>query len=147
MALPLPASASISAVAGERAWLETYLESFNRGDFPGFGAFYAPDVQFFGQAATLSGRDTVLDFYRMVRAHADETVELFSFVGAPARDRILAELRTTLVARRDWPDMPTGPMEAGDRRQSVNFVMYDIVDARFTRVRSARFSPPRSAHS
>ena len=133
--------------AGERPWLEAYLAAFNRGDFPGFGAFYSDGVQFFGQAATLNGREAVLDFYRMVRSYADEKVELLTFVGSPMRDRILAELRTTLVARRDWPDMPTGAMAAGDQRQSVNFIMYDIAEGRFTRVRSARFSSRKGAGS
>lgn len=124
-----------------RPWFEAYLAAFNRGDFPGFGAYYADDVAFHGQAAQVVGRDAVLDFYRKVRSYLDERVDLLGFVGAPGGDRIAAELRTTLTARRDWPDMPTGAMRAGDQRQSVSFVFYDIADCRFTRIRSARLSP------
>lgn len=120
-----------------RAWFEAYLAAFNRGDFDGFGAYYAQDVQFFGQAATLTGREAVLDFYRGVRARLDETVDLLGFVG-DAR-MAAAEIRTTLVAREDWPDFPTGPLLRGQRRQSINFALYDITDDRFTRIRSARF--------
>ncbi len=122
-------------------WFDAYLAAFNRADFAAFGAYYADDVLFHGQAAQLVGRDAVLGFYRTVRAYLDERVDLLSFVGAPDGSRIAAELRTTLVAHSDWPDMPTGAMRAGDERQSVNFAMYDIVDGRFTRVRTARFSP------
>ncbi|BAK65620.1 hypothetical protein SLG_09450 [Sphingobium sp. SYK-6] len=120
-----------------RAWFEAYLAAFNRGDFEGFGAYYADDVQFFGQAATLTGRAAVLDFYRGVRARLDETVDLLSFVGSETM--AAAEIRTTLVAREDWPDFPTGPLTKGARRQSINFAFYDIADGRFTRIRSARF--------
>jgi hypothetical protein len=34
-------------------------------------------------------------------------------------------------------------MHAGDTRQLVSFAMYDLADGRFTRIRTARFSPPR----
>jgi len=124
-----------------RAWFEAYLAAFNRADFDGFGAYYADDVIFHGQAALLHGRDAVLDFYRMVRARLDEQVELVSFVGATGCRRIAAELRTTLLAREDWLDMPTGAMRAGDKRQSVNIVLYDLHEYRFTQVRSARLWP------
>jgi len=121
-----------------RRWFERYLEAFNRSDFEAFGAYYADDVAFHGQAARLEGRDAVLDFYRTVKARLDETIELLSFVGVPGR--IAAELRTTLTARERWPDFPTGPLETGEVRQSVNFVFYDLVGGRFARIRSARFS-------
>ncbi len=129
--------------AALQPWFEAYLAAFNRGDSAGYGAYYADDVKFHGQAATLVGRDAVLTFYKGVREHLHETVELLTFVGSATGANILAEIRTTLVAHKDWPDMPTGAMVAGDRRQSVNFAMYDIVGGRFTRIRSARFSPPR----
>lgn len=135
----------MSAGAGLRPWFETYLAAFNRADFPAFGDYYADDVIFHGQAAQLTGRATVLDFYHMVRSHLIERVELLSFVGAPDGLRIAAELRTTLIALRDWPDMPTGPMRAGDTRLRVSFAMYDIADGRFTRIRTAGFAPPRDS--
>jgi hypothetical protein len=124
-----------------RPWFDAYLAAFNRADFPGFGAYYANDVIFHGQAAQLQGRDAVLGFYRTVRTYLEERVDLLTFAGAPDGKRIAAELRTSLVAIRDWPDMPTGPMRIGDRRESVNFALYDIADGVFTRVRTARFSP------
>ncbi|WP_404710447.1 YybH family protein [Sphingomonas sp. MMS24-J13] len=125
-----------------RAWFEAYVDAFNRNDFDGFGAYYAPDVIFQGQAAQVVGRDAVLAFYRTVKARLDETLDLLTFVGAPAGDRIVVEMRTRLHAREDWPEMPTGPMRRGDRRESVSFIIYDVAHERFTRVRSARFTQP-----
>ena len=123
-----------------RTWFQAYLDAFNRADFPVFGAYYADDVVFRGQATQVTGRDAVLDFYRGVRGYLDETIEVLTFVGAPDRRGLIAELRTTLVAVRDWPDMPTGAMREGDRRESVNFVTYDIADGRFTKIRTANFA-------
>ena len=128
--------------AGLRSWFEDYLAAFNRADFPAFGDYYAPDIIFHGQAARLIGRDAVLAFYHEVHSHLQERIELLGFVGAPDGSRIAAELHTTLLALRDWPDMPTGAMRAGDARMRVSFAMYDIADGRFTRIRTARFSPP-----
>jgi hypothetical protein len=136
------AAANDAAVASQ-PWFEAYLAAFNRADEAGYSAYYADDVQFFGQAAQVTGRQAVVDFYRGVRKHLNERVDLLTYVGDPAGAHALAVLRTTLVAHTDWPDMPTGPLKAGDRRESVNFVMYDIKDGRFTRVRSARFSPQK----
>ncbi|MGF7168553.1 hypothetical protein FHS91_000208 [Sphingobium xanthum] len=121
----------------DRAWFEAYLTAFNANDFEGFGAYYAEDVQFFGQAATLSGKQAVLDFYRGVKARIDERVDLLSFIGD---DRMIAaEICTTLVPLEDWPDFPTGALTKGEMRRSVNFAFYDLADGKFTRIRSARF--------
>lgn len=128
-----------------RSWFEDYLAAFNRGDFPGFGRYYAENIVFHGQAAQVVGRQAVLDFYREVRAHLDERVDLLTFVAAPDGSAIVAELRTSLVATSDWPDMPTGPMRAGYRRESVNIAFYDIAVGQFQRIRTARLSPQREA--
>ena len=123
---------------GTRIWFERYIDAFNASDFAGFGGYYADDVRFFGQAGSFEGAAAVLAFYRTVKARASETLELLTFVGTA--DHVAAEIRTTLAAREDWPDMPTGAMAKGDTRQSVNFIFYDIVEGRFARVRSARFA-------
>jgi hypothetical protein len=123
---------------GSRDWFEAYLAAFNADDFAGFGAYYAGDVAFHGQAATLTGREAILDFYRDVKTRLEENLELLSFVGSP--DRVAAEDRTSLRPYEDWLDFPTGPLKAGELRQSVNFAFYDIADGKFTRIRSARFA-------
>ena len=135
---PALARAEVPMQPGTRPWFEAYIAAFNAHDYPRFSAYYAPNLRFFGQAATLEGAQAVVEFYRRVHARIDETVELLSFVsGAPSR--VAAEIRTTLVAREDWADFPTGALLRGQRRQSINFAMYDIADGRFTRIRSARF--------
>lgn len=127
----------MSLEPGTRGWFEGYLAAFNAADFAGFGAFYHPRLEFHGQAARLVGREAVVAFYRHVRDRLDERIELQSFVGSP--ELCAAEIVTTLHAREDWPDFPTGPLRAGERRTSIGFAFYDIAGARFIRIRSARF--------
>ena len=129
----------LGADPGRRAWFERYLEAFNRGDLERVGSYYDEAIEFHGQAATLQGRAALLGFYREVMTRVTETVEILSFAGSA--DRIAAELRTTLEAKADWLELRTGPLRQGERRQSVNFIFYDVRDNRFTRVRSARFQP------
>lgn len=126
-----------AAPMGGRDWFETYIRAFNARDYAGFAAYYAADVEFFGQAARLTGRQAIVDFYQGIHAMVDETVEVLAFASAPGL--IAAELLTTLVSRGDWPDFPNGAMTAGEKRQSRNFAFYDISAGQFTRIRTANF--------
>ena len=113
----------------------SYVDAFNRGDFEAFGRFYAPEVEFFGRAARLTGRDAVIRFYREVKSRLRETLIVHGIVvGAQA---IVADVETELEALTDWPDFPTGPLRRGETRRSENFIWYDVTDERFTRIRSA----------
>lgn len=123
---------------GTRKWFERYLDAFNNNDFDGFSAFYAPDVEFFGQAAVLKGAGQIVEFYRMVMDRLDEHVALKTFVGS--EKNIAIEIVTTLQFKKDWPDFAPGPMNAGDRREAINFVFYDLENGLFKRIRSARYA-------
>ncbi|MCL6251576.1 nuclear transport factor 2 family protein [Altererythrobacter sp. KTW20L] len=126
------------AQVGSREWFDRYVAAFNARDYAGFGAYYAPQVDFQGQAAKLTGGQAIMDFYGRIHAQVDETVEVLAFVGSPGL--VAAELLTTLVSRGDWPHFPNGPMTAGERRQSRNFAFYDIDEnGLFTRIRTANF--------
>lgn len=52
---------------------------------------------------------------------------------------IAAEIRTTLDPLEDWPDYTPGALVKGQRKQSMNFLFYDVAGGQFTRIRSARF--------
>jgi len=120
-----------------RLWFDGYIEAFNRSDFAGFGAYYADDVEFIGQAGRFQGREAVLDFYRTVKTRMSEVLAVRQFVGVP--DRLAVEIDTRLEARMDWPDFPTGPLKAGDRIGVISFVFYDVSGGLFTRIRSAGY--------
>ena len=114
-----------------------YVEAFNGGDFPGFGAFYAADVDFRGQGGQFRGRAAVLEFYRTVKRRVRETLTIEALV---VNERaILADMLTELHVLEDWPDFATGPLHRGETRRSENFIWYDIEQRHFTRVRSAHY--------
>ena len=113
----------------------SYVDAFNRGDFEAFGRFYAPEVEFFGRAARLTGRDAIIRFYREVKSRLRETLIVRGIVVGP--QAIVADVETELEALTDWPDFPTGALRRGEIRRSENFIWYDVADERFTRIRSA----------
>jgi len=122
---------------GSREWFDRYLTAFNEARFEDYAAYYREDVKFLGRAATLTGRQAIVDHYKMIRSRIDEHIEVLTFVGSP--EVVAAEIATTLDPLVDWPDFPTGALKAGVRRQSINFIFYDIVDGQFSRIRSAGF--------
>jgi hypothetical protein len=122
-----------------------YIDAFNRGDFDGFGRFYAPDIDFRGRGGTFSSRAEVLSFYRNVKSRMRETLTLRGLV--VGRRQWVADVVTELHALEDWPDFPTGAIRKGETRRSENFIWYELQDGLFKRVRSARHSadPPAAA--
>jgi ketosteroid isomerase-like protein len=114
-----------------------YLDGFNRCDFDAFSRFYAPEVEFFGRAAQLRGRDAVVRFYRDVKSRVRETLILHGLVVGP--HALVADVETQLEPLSDWLDFPTGPLRVGEVRRSQNFIWYDVADGRFARIRAAHF--------
>ena len=121
-----------------RAWFDRYITAFNEPNFDVMIEYYAPDMLFEGRTGRREGRPAFIDYYRMLKGRVDEKMEVLSFVGTWTS--ILAEVRVNIRPYVDWPDFPTGPLEAGEHIQSVNLMYYDIVDKQFARVRAAPFS-------
>ena len=114
-----------------------YVAAFNASDFEGFGAFYAPDVEFSGRGGNFSGREAVLGFYRQVKRRVHHQLTVHGLV--VGEHAIVADIETQLQPLDDWPDFPTGPLRKGETLRSQNFIWYDIRDGRFTRIRSAHY--------
>jgi predicted acyl esterase len=114
-----------------------YIAAFNRDDFDGFARYYADDVIFEGRGRHFRSRDEVVAFYRMVKRRMRETITIRDVIAD--EHAIAAEIETELQALKDWPDFVTGPVVAGQRIRTVNFVWYRLGDGNFTHVRSARY--------
>lgn len=114
-----------------------YIADFNRSDYAAFSRLYAEDVEFKGRAAELRGRQQIVAFYRGVKARLRETLTVHAVVAG--EKAIVADVETELTALEDWPDFPTGPFERGETRRSQNFIWYDVINSRFTRIRSAHY--------
>ena len=114
-----------------------YVAAFNRSDYAAFSRLYADDIEFKGRAAELRGRESIVSFYRGVKARLRETLTVHAVVAGERA--IVADVETELQALEDWPDFPTGPFKRGDVRRSQNFIWYDVKDGQFTRIRSAHY--------
>ena len=119
-----------------------YVAAFNAADFEGFGRFYARDVMFeLGSRKRIEGRENILAFYREVRVHLDEHIDLR---GVLIGERNVAMYcRTTFTTRVDWPNYEFGATRAGDVRtvETIGWYELDERGERFTHIRAGRFKP------
>jgi ketosteroid isomerase-like protein len=114
-----------------------YVAAFNRSDFEELAQYYADNVEFVGRAATLRGRQAVLEFYKGVKSRLRETLFIQDVVAGEGV--LVADMITELHALEDWLDFPTGAFRKGETRRSQNFIWYDIANGRFTRIRAAHY--------
>jgi SnoaL-like domain len=115
-----------------------YIDAFNRDDYSGFADYYHPDVVLVIAGQTeLRGREAILDFYRTVKAQTRRTIRIDKVITAP--NRLAAQLQSEFVALEDLPEFTAGPMKKGGRIFIHTFVIYDLRDEKFWRIRSAEF--------
>jgi len=116
----------------------SYIDAFNQDDYAAFGDYYDPDVELViaGRKA-LRGRQAIFDFYREVKAQTHRVIEVDKLIRAP--DRLAAELHSEFVAREDSPHFIAGAMKRGERIFIRTFVLYELREGRFARIRSAEF--------
>ena len=117
--------------------LRDYIDAFNRGDFPGFSKYYDENVIFEGRGRDFRSRQQVVDFYTEVKQRLRETIKINEvIVGAQG---IAAEIETELYAFQDWPDLVTGAISKGQTILTQNFIWYEVRNAKFVHIRSARY--------
>ena len=116
----------------------SYIDAFNQDDYAAFGDYYDPDVELVivGRKA-LRGRQAIFDFYREVKAQTHRVIEVDKLIRAP--DRLAAELHSEFVAQEDSPHFIAGAMKRGERIFIRTFVLYELREGRFARIRSAEF--------
>jgi hypothetical protein len=141
-----PASAATPVAAGtcsanpamSRERFMAYIDAFNRDDYSGFGNYYAEDVVLvIAGNRELHGRQTIFDFYKVVKSQTQRTIQVNKFIGTA--NRIAVELESEFLALEDLPDFTAGPMKKGGRIFINTFVIYDLADGKFSRIRSAEF--------
>lgn len=117
---------------------EQYIAAFNASDFEGFSRFYADDVDFsLGDRKHIVGRTAIVDFYRGVKAHIHEKLEILDLVlGA---DGAALHVYTKFTTVKDWPDFELWPTHKGDVREIESIILYRFAGGKFTHIKSARF--------
>jgi SnoaL-like domain len=116
----------------------SYIDAFNRDDIAIYGDYYAPDVVLVLAGKTeLRGRQAIFDFYKSVKSQTRRTIRINKFIAAPGH--IAVELESEFLALQDLPEFTAGPMLEGERIFINTFVLYDLCDGKFGRIRSAVF--------
>ena len=120
------------------ASLHRYMDAFNRGDYDALMDFYCEDVVLVNAGGTkLESRAAIIDFYKGVKAKTRRTIRILEAFASG--DRLAAELESEFLAVEDYPEFPSGPMRKGDRLYINSFVIYELRDGRYARIRSAPF--------
>ncbi|MEO8306629.1 MAG: nuclear transport factor 2 family protein [Pseudomonadota bacterium] len=128
--------ASQPSMSAER--FATYIDAFNRDDYSAFGDYYDEDVVLvIAGKQELRGHQAIFDFYRKVKAQTHRTIQINRFVTAPGQ--IAVELQSEFLALEDLPDFTAGPMKKGGRIFINTFVLYELKNGKFWRIRSAEY--------
>jgi len=121
-----------------RERFQEYLTRFNNND-PGFIEFYHDDVVLDLRGTEIRGARGILDFYRPVKEHLRETVEVTHFVADATG--VAAEIPTEFRCIKDWgPDnFFQRRLTVGEVLRVVSFGLYWVQDGRFSRIKAARY--------
>ncbi len=113
-----------------------YIDAFNRDDYAAFGDYYRDDVVLeVAGKHTLRGRQAIFDFYKTVKSCTRRVIQVNKLI--PAGNQLAAELQSEFLALADAPDFAAGPMSKGGRMFINTFVLYELTDGKFSRIRSA----------
>ncbi len=120
-----------------RERFQAYIDAFNRND-PAYGDYYDEDVVLVIAGKTeLRGPRAIHDFYTRVKTETRRTIQVNRYLSTP--ERIAVELQSEFLALQDVPDFTAGAMKKGDRIFINTFVLYELKNGRFARIRSAVF--------
>jgi ketosteroid isomerase-like protein len=142
---PPPADAAARIVSADPAQPQfqpaqfaAYMDAFNHDAYASFGDHYAPDVVLvIAGKRELRGRQAIFDYYRTVKSQTRRTIQINRFVTTPGL--FAAELQSEFLALEDLPDFIAGPMRKGGRIFINTFVIYELQDGKFWRIRSAEY--------
>jgi ketosteroid isomerase-like protein len=122
----------------DEADYRSYIDAFNRDDYAAFGDYYDDDVVLvIAGKRELRGRQAIFDFYRTVKAQTRRTIQVDRVI--MGREELAAELQSEFLALQDMPDFLAGPMRKGGRILVTTFVLCELRQGRFVRIRSAEY--------
>ena len=120
---------------------ESYLEYvglFNAND-PRFIEWYHADVELELSGQVIKGAMAIRDFYKDVKAHIREKVEISHFVSDPTG--IAGVMPTEFRVYKDWPkpNFFNRDLKAGEVMRTISFGIYWVDDGKFRQIRTARY--------
>ena len=120
--------------------VRAYIDAFNANDFEGFSKYYADDVEFnLGDRKQIIGRQGIVDFYREVKQHIKEELDVIDLIVAP--DGAALHCATKFTTFKDWPDFELWPTMAGDVLEVESIIMYRFENGKIANIKSGRYKP------
>ena len=120
----------------DRKTVETYLSHFNNKRYDQQAAFYAPDVVFELPTLTLKGPKAIIDLYKEFHPHVKEHVEIEDIL--IDGNKIFVVMPSRFECHKDFKKYGLN-FEAGKLYENVSFILYDVENDKFKRIRSARY--------
>ena len=115
-----------------------YIDTLNNENYAAFSDYYNDDVVLVTAGKKeLRGRQAILDFYEAVKPLTKRTIHINRIITSGSL--LAAELQSKFVALQDLPDFTAGPMKKGGCIISDTFVLCNLRDGKFARIRSAVF--------
>jgi ketosteroid isomerase-like protein len=115
-----------------------YIDTLNNENYAAFNDYYLDDaVLVTAGKIELCGRQAILNFYESVKPLTKRTIQINRII--TSGNLLAAELQSKLVALQDIPDFAAGPMKKGGCIFSDTFVLCNVRDGKFARIRSAVF--------
>lgn len=116
---------------------QVYLDLFNAND-PRFIEFYHPDVVLELGTTEIVSATGIRDFYANVKQYINEEVTLNQYIADEGG--IAVEIPTRFECIADWENSFWGvPLKKGMVLRIISFGFYQVVDRKFSRVKSARY--------
>ncbi|RYD98330.1 MAG: nuclear transport factor 2 family protein [Sphingomonadales bacterium] len=131
-----PSTGACGGMTRER-YME-YVTLFNAND-PRFIEWYHPDVELELSGQTIKGDKAIRDFYKEVKAHIREKVEITHFVSDATG--IAGVMPTEFRVYKDWPkpNFFNRDLKAGEVMRTITFGLYWVEDGKFRQIRAARY--------
>ena len=133
-----PAAPAPAATGMPRERYMQYVEWFNAND-PRFIDYYHPDVELELSGQTIKGAQGILNFYKEVKEHIREKVEISHFVSDATG--IAGVMPTEFRVYKDWPkpNFFNRDLKAGEVMRTISFGMYWVEDGKFRTIKTARY--------
>jgi hypothetical protein len=124
------------AISKER--FSAYIDALNNENYAASNDYYSDDVVLVTAGKKeLRGRQAIFDFYEAVKPLTKCTIQIKRMI--TSGNLLAAELQSEFVALQDLPDFTAGPMKKGGCVFIDTFVLYNLRDGKFARIRSAEF--------
>jgi ketosteroid isomerase-like protein len=115
-----------------------YIDTLNNENYAASIDYYNDDIVLVTAGKKeLRGRQAILDFYEAVKPLTKRTIQINRII--TSKSLLAAELQSKFFALQDLPDFTAGPMKKGGCIISDTFVLCNVRDGKFARIRSAVF--------